>query len=224
LFFRRRTMSTPSAQPESRSPFARRVLWLQALLAVPLLACVPFVGAFLFSEDPLERADAIFVLAGPRASRWLEARDLFEQKLAPIVLLSGGLREDAERIAVEQGARVPSEGELARNALVDLGVPPAQVVILPGRPDNTAEEAAGLREYALAHGWRTVIVVTSKLHTRRASVAMRRALAGTTIRIVMRSTRYDGDDPARWWLRRTTIRRVIYEAPALVAYLLGLGS
>lgn len=217
-------MSTPFSASGSGSTFARRVLRLQALLLVLLLACAPFVGLLLVTEDPLERADAIFVLAGQRAARWLEARDLFKENYAPVVVLSGGRREDAERLAVEQGARVRSEGELARDGLIALGVPAAQVVVLPGRPDTTADEASALRGYALAHEWRRVIVVTSKLHTRRAACAMRRAVEGTPVRIVIRSTRYDEDDPARWWRRRGTIRGVMYELPALVAYLLGLGA
>jgi uncharacterized SAM-binding protein YcdF (DUF218 family) len=69
-----------------------------------------------------------------------------------------------------------------------------------------------------------VIVVTSKLHTRRAAFAMRRAIEGTPVRIVMRSSRYDEDDPSRWWRRRSSIRNVMHEVPALVAYLLGLGT
>jgi uncharacterized SAM-binding protein YcdF (DUF218 family) len=96
--------------------------------------------------------------------------------------------------------------------------------VVPGRPDNTAEEADQLRDVALARGWRTVIVVTSKLHTRRSSVALRRSFRDTPVRIVMRATRYDDDDPARWWRKRRTIRNVVYEFPKLVAYLIGLGA
>ena len=216
----------PSAFAQSRfgPTFAQRVLRVQAVLLVLALAAFPFLGSLLVTEDPLERADAIFVLAGDRAARWLEARDLFRNHYAPVVLLSDGRRDDAEQIALEQGARVPSEGELAREGLIGLGVPAARVLVLPGRPDTTADEASALREYALGHRWRTVIVVTSKLHTRRAAFGVRRAMAGTPIRIVMRATRYDTDDPAGWWRRRGTIRRVMHELPALVAYVLGLGA
>lgn len=212
------------ARSGSRPTYAARVLQLQAVLLVVLLAGAPFLGSLLVAEDQLERADAIFVLAGSRASRWLEARDLVKEGYAPVVLVSHGLREDAERLAIEQGARLPSAGDVARDGLIALGVPSAQVVVLPGRPDNTADEASELRGYALQRGWKKVIVVTSKLHTRRAGFAMRRAVAGTEIRILMRATRYDTANPGRWWQRRSTIRSVMHELPALVAYVLGLGS
>jgi uncharacterized SAM-binding protein YcdF (DUF218 family) len=212
------------ARSGSPRPFAARVLQFQAVLLVLVLASAPFIGSLLVSEDPLERADAIFVLAGSRASRWLEARDLIKAGYAPVVLVSDGLREDAEKLAIEQGARLPSSGDVARDGLIALGVPASQVVVLPGRPDNTSDEAAELRAYAVPRAWRTVIVVTSKLHTRRAGFAMRRAVAGTEIRILVHATRYDTDNPARWWQRRSTVRSVMHEVPALVAYVLGLGS
>ena len=217
-------MTPAFARSGSRPTFATRVLQLQAILIVAILAVVPFLGSLLVREDPLERADAIFALAGSRASRWLEARDLFKEGYAPVVLVSDGQREDAEHVALEQGARIPSAGEVARDALIALGVPTSQVIVLTGWRDNTSDEAAGLRDYALQHGWKKVIVVTSKLHTRRAGVAMRRAVAGTEIRILMRASRYDTDNPARWWQRRSTIRSVMHELPALVAYVFGLGS
>jgi uncharacterized SAM-binding protein YcdF (DUF218 family) len=193
-----------------------------ALVAV--LACVPFLGSMLVVDDPIERADAIFVLAGERVSRWLEARDLFNEGYAPVVALSAGQWGHAEKLASQQGVRIENEGERARKALVALGVPAGQIVVVPGHPDNTADEASQLRDLSHARGWRTVIVVSSKLHTRRAAFAIRRALEGTSVRIVMRSSRYDEDDPARWWRRRSSIRNVMHELPALVAYLLGLGS
>jgi uncharacterized SAM-binding protein YcdF (DUF218 family) len=217
-------MPAAFSRPASRPTFPTRVLQLQAVVIVLVLALVPFLGSLLVVEDPPERSDAIFALAGSRASRWLEARDLFREGYAPVVLVSDGQREDAERIALEQGAQVPSAGEVARDALIALGVPASQVIVLLGRRDNTSDEASGLRDYALERGWKRVIVVTSKLHTRRAGFAMRRAVAGTEIRILMRASRYDTDDPGRWWARRSTIRSVLHELPALVAYVFGLGS
>lgn len=217
-------MFAPFRTSVSNSTLARRVLQAQAVALVAMLACLPFVGSMLVAEDAIERADAIFVLAGDRVSRWLEARDLFREGYAPIVALSPGYWGHAEELASKQGLRVENEGERARDALVTLGVPADRIVVVPGHPDNTAGEASQLHSLSLRRGWRTVIIVTSKLHTRRAAFAMRRALEGTSVRIVMRSTRYDEDDPARWWRRRSSIRNVMHEVPALVAYLLGLGA
>jgi uncharacterized SAM-binding protein YcdF (DUF218 family) len=200
---------------------ARRLLQLELILLIVAAACVPFAGRLLSVEDPLERADAIFVLAGSRAERWLEARDLFKERYAPLILLSAG--QPADIVLARQGVHLPNEAEVARDALTTLGVPADRIDILEGFPDNTADEAKHLRRHAMNRKWRTVIVVTSKLHTRRAALAMRRELDGTSIRIVIRPTRYDDTDPARWWQRRRTIRDVMTELPKLFAYVLGLG-
>jgi hypothetical protein len=52
---------------------------------------------------------------------------------------------------------------------------------------------------------------------------MRRALKDAPVRVVIRATRYDDDEPWRWWQKRRTIRSMMYELPKLVAYLFGLG-
>lgn len=214
--------SQPGSSANTTS-LARRILFAELAVLVALVGIAPFLGRLLYVEDPLQSGDAIFVLAGARSARWLEARDLLKDGHAPLILLSSGPREPAEVALEREGVRLPNEAEVARNALLTMGVPPDRVLVLPGSPDNTADEGAKLRDYAGARGWRTVIVVTSKLHTRRAAFAMRRALDGTPVRIVIRATRYDDDEPGRWWRKRRTIRTVMYEAPKLVAYLFGLG-
>jgi uncharacterized SAM-binding protein YcdF (DUF218 family) len=217
-------MSVGTTRPGFTSALARRLLQLELILLILCAACVPFAGRLLSVEDPLERADAIFVLAGSRVERWLEARDLFNERYAPLILLSPGQPAEIESALVRQGVNLANEAEVARDALTTLGVPADRIDILEGFPDNTADESEHLRSHALSRKWRAVIVVTSKLHTRRAALAMRRALDGAPIRIVIRSTRYDDNDPARWWQRRRTIREVMTELPKLVAYALGLGA
>src|SRR4051812_37832104 len=76
-------------------------------------------------------------------------------------------------------------------AIVQLGVRADRVEASAAALDNTAAEAEYLRSVALQRGWHTVIVVTSKYHTRRARFAARRALAGSGVDVIMRASRYD---------------------------------
>jgi uncharacterized SAM-binding protein YcdF (DUF218 family) len=187
-----------------------------------LAGLLPFAGRALYHEDALEKADAVMVLAGERVVRWLEAHELVREGWAPRVVLSGGYREPLEQQILDRGIRIPSEGEVARNALLQLGHAPNTVEII-GYTDNTAAEALTLRTTALARGWSRIIVVTSKLHTRRAGFAMRRELDGTGVRVIVRASRFDDDDPAQYWRKRRTVRMVLSEMPKMAAYLLGLG-
>ena len=194
------------------------------MFVVTVAAFMYYGGRYLQHEDPLAKADALFVLDGARVERWLEAYDLYVVGYAPRIVLSPGRDEPAERLLRARGIRYPREIELRRNALVQLGVPPDAVLTDMNPVDNTAEEAAALRDLARGRGWRSVIVVTSKYHTRRAGFAFRRAFDGTNVRIAMRASKYDYSDPARWWRRRSDFRFVISEWPKVFAYRLGLGD
>jgi uncharacterized SAM-binding protein YcdF (DUF218 family) len=181
-------------------------------------------GRYLQHEDPLQKADAIFVLAGTRVERPLEAVDLYKEGWAPLIVLSPGRPEPGERLLRERGIRFPTEVELEGNAVAQLGIPPAAIIATNGYVDNTSQEANLLRAMVKARGWRRVIIVTSKYHTRRASFAFTRGLEGTGAQVVMRASRYDSSDPAGWWRSRADLRFAVEEWEKLIAYRLGLGG
>jgi uncharacterized SAM-binding protein YcdF (DUF218 family) len=183
------------------------------------------LGPFLTREDPLVKADAIFVLAGTRMVRPLEAAELYLEAYAPRIVLTRDLQEEraVARLA-ERGHQFASDAERARSLFVMLGIP-EEAILIPDRVhDSTAAEAITLRELAARHAWRRVIVVTSKYHLRRAGFAIRRELRDTDLEVAMRASRYDPTRAERWWTRRAEIRWVASEVPKLVAYVLGLGA
>ena len=210
----------------SRSSHARRRWWWRGLLAALVLsplAAFPFLGHLLVAEDPLQPADAIVVLAGSRADRWLEAIDLRAAGHAQAIVLSRGARGDGEGYLESRGIRLPDGAEIARAAMIELGVPAEAVAFLPGTADSTAEEAVLVRRLAESSGWHRVIVVTSKQHTRRARLAFRRELRNTGIEPLVRASRYDGVDPPNWWRTRRGVRETVFEWIKLVVYTVGLG-
>ncbi|HEY2434307.1 MAG TPA: YdcF family protein [Vicinamibacterales bacterium] len=202
----------------------RRLAGLAAALLASGVWAFLHAGTYLQHEDDLRHADAIFVLAGTRFERALEGWDLYQEGYAPAILLSPGQDDAAAAIVRAKGVHVPGEAEPVRDALIALGARRDAVTIAEGVVDNTAAEALMLGETARRRGWHDVIVVTSKYHTRRAGFAMRRALAGTDLRIIMRASRYDGSDPAHWWRHRGDVRWLMQEWPKLLAYRLGLAS
>jgi uncharacterized SAM-binding protein YcdF (DUF218 family) len=213
--------------PRSRPALRRAVLILFLLFLLGAAAVawlLIYGGRYLDHEDPLQHADAIFVLAGTRVERPLEAVDLYNAGYAPIIVLSPGRPEPGEFLLRQRGIRFPSEVELEREAIVQSGVPENAVIGTNGYVDNTAQEANLLRAMVKAHGWHRVIIVTSKYHTRRAAYAFRRGLWDTDASVIMRASRYDSSDPARWWHIRADVRWVSSEWEKLVAYRLGLGG
>jgi uncharacterized SAM-binding protein YcdF (DUF218 family) len=207
---------------------SRRVRWILAAVVVVCVggALYTFIhlGTFLAHEEPLVHADAIFVLAGTHVERPLEAAELYAAGYAPRILLTRSLAErDAYAAARARGAHLTDEFDSENEVLTQLGVPAAAIVALPRTHDNTGEEARTLREVALRERWSRVIVVSSKYHLRRARLACRRALAGTSVEIVMRGSRYDPSDPGHWWRHRADIRWLVAEVPKLTMYASGIG-
>jgi uncharacterized SAM-binding protein YcdF (DUF218 family) len=211
------------------SPLHRRrrfrlVLGTAALvLTAAGIAGFLLVGRFLAREDTLQKADAIFVFAGRRIERPLEAADLFLEGYAPLIVLTRDTSDAPIPMLERRGVHLPTTLELTLDMLRQAGVP-IRAVITPARMhDHTSEEAETLRTLAMERQWHRVILVTSKYHLRRATLAARRALKGTDVEVLTRATRHDASTPERWWARRDDIRTVTSEVPKLVAYWLGVG-
>jgi uncharacterized SAM-binding protein YcdF (DUF218 family) len=179
-------------------------------------------GRFVTREDPLAHADAIYVLGGTWARRWLEAAELFREGYSSHIVLSPEARDVGEEILAERGTPIPRPVDVQRGLLIDrLQIPAAAIQILPGEVDNTAQEADAIKPLADAEHWHTLIVITDRAVTRRAGYAMRRVL-GSNVRVIIRASRYDSYDPAGWWKTRPMFRTTFYEFPKTVAYWLGL--
>lgn len=203
----------------------RRVLLIAAVvIAAGCAWAVYHLGAFLHDEQPLEPADAIFVFAGTRMERALEAADLYTQGYGKLVVLTEEVADGALDELARRGIAVPTQAEVSRDVMIRLGLPPDAIIIAPGLHNTTGQEAQTLRSLAKMRGWRRVIVVTSKLHTRRVGVAARRGLGGMGVEVIVRASRYDPADPAYWWRSRSDVRDVVLETEKLIAYWLRLGA
>jgi uncharacterized SAM-binding protein YcdF (DUF218 family) len=207
-----------------RRVFVRVCAILALVLLLGSVCFVPFAGRFLVREDPLESADAIVVLAGGTVDRWLESVDLYREHYAKTVVLSPGRTDSAEMELRARGIRMATSAEAARTAMIQLGVPSDAVQIMPGNLDNTAQEAEAAHAFGQHAGWRRVIVVTSRYHTRRTGLAFRREFRGSPITVLVRASRHDESDPPRWWRHRADIRFVSSELQKLILYAFGLGS
>jgi uncharacterized SAM-binding protein YcdF (DUF218 family) len=210
--------------PRLRTAVRWTILALLLLIAAVASWLLTYGGQYLQHEDPLGKADAIFVLAGTRLERPLEAVDLYKEGYAPLVVLSPGRPEPGEALLRQRGIQYPSETELQRDALMRSGIPATAIAATNGYVDNTAQEANLLRGMVTTNHWRRVIIVTSKYHTRRAAFAFRRGLKGTGAEIVMRASKYDPSDPANWWRYRADFRFASSEWQKLILYRLGLGE
>jgi uncharacterized SAM-binding protein YcdF (DUF218 family) len=176
------------------------------------------LGPWLVVNEPLARSDVIFVTDGQTPQRELEGAALFLEGWAPRVALT--LPRDPVTEEVRRLAGEPPPQELASRILRRRGVPDAAIVRLDRTVENTREELQADFDYARVHGFRRVIIVSSPYHTRRIRVIWGSRFAGD-IPAVVRVTRYEPVDPARWWRSRRSLEAIAHEVFGIANFLVG---
>jgi uncharacterized SAM-binding protein YcdF (DUF218 family) len=193
--------------------------------ALVLLSLYPLsrLGAWLVVQDPLAKADAIIVLGGTMYERQLEAADPYNAGYGPRIYLIREQPDWGERELVKRGITLTGVVDLQVEALVKTGVPREAIEILQPAT-STAVEADYAYALVTSQRMSRVIVVTSKQHTRRARLVMTRRLEGTGVQVIMRATRYDQSDVARWWRHRATLQFTAFESPRWFLYWIGVAD
>jgi uncharacterized SAM-binding protein YcdF (DUF218 family) len=154
------------------------------------------VGRWLSVEDPLVKADAIAVLSGRLPERALEAARIYKGGCAPEVWLT----HSTEPEAALQKLSVAYTGEDAYNKLIleHEGVPETAIRILDPPIVNTADEMKTIGQALKQGKSHIVILVTSKVHTRRTRTLWNH-LARQDGAAIVRGASDDAFDPAHWW-------------------------
>jgi uncharacterized SAM-binding protein YcdF (DUF218 family) len=200
----------PRSIPNANRRFWRAVWWLLGAAFLLAIFCFLFVGDWLVSEDPLQKADAIAVLSGAMPLRALEAAKLYREGYAPEVWLTHP-DGPAEKL---QSLGIPYTGEDAYNQqiLEHQGIPAGTIEILDPSIRNTADEITVISDFLARNSsqTQTVIIVTSKVHTRRAGILWRR-LAPRRLHAVIRGASDDPFRPSRWWATTTDALDVVRE-------------
>lgn len=205
----------------------KRFLVRSAVILAPLVILIVFalsrLGAFLVVQDPLEKADAIFVLGGTRYERPLEAVELYKAGWAPRITLMRQVADNGEIDLMQKGVPYAREVDEQVDVMGRLGVPEAAITVL-NEANSTADEADALYAIGTRERWHRVIIVTSKQHTRRARLVMRRRMSGTGVEVIVRASRLDTADVERWWANRSTLRFTLFESQRLLGYWIGVAD
>ncbi|HYT19228.1 MAG TPA: ElyC/SanA/YdcF family protein [Candidatus Polarisedimenticolia bacterium] len=215
-------MATPDSSIKASRPRrrARRVLCAVGVGAL-LFALVIFfgVGRWLVAEDQLGKASAIVVLSGAMPMRAIEAAKLYREGYAPEVWLT----HSTEPVETLQEMGIPFAGEDHYNALVLIheGVPAKAIHVLEPPIVNTADEIkVAASALAQAKG-DAVILVTTKVHTRRVRLLWRRLASGQG-RAIVRGASADPFDPRHWWRSTTDALDVVREVLGVLNVWAGL--
>ena len=209
-------MSLLPTEP-SRRP--RRWVYLLGFFFVAAWLVFFNVGRWLVDEDALEPASAVAVLSGRMPGRALEAARVYKQGYAAQVWLTYS-REPGETLAK---LSVPYTGEETydKRILTNEGVPETVIQVLEPPILNTADEIKTIGEALRKKPQGKVIVVTSKVHTRRVR-ALWNHLAARDGRAIIHGVADDPFDAAHWWRTTSDALDVVREILGLMNVWAGL--
>ena len=174
--------------------------------------------AIISSSEP-KQADAMVLLAGGEPGRAWGAADIYKQKLAPYVVLT---REPISSEIVElrkRGVDLSTGLDMNKYILSGLGVPEKAIVVVEPPVQDTFDELTRVRELAEQKHWKSLMILTSNYHTRRAGMAAR-YIFGKTMDITVVASPHGGLDRDNWWNKRGDVRTFLIEFEKLVAYTL----
>ncbi len=200
---------------ESRSGKRRWLIFGGILVVLAGAAATLFftVGSWLVVQDPLAHADVIAVLSGRLPERAVEAARVYRAGYSDQVWISPPV-SPADAL---KAMKISYLGEDFYNekVLIAQGVPPDAIRILE-RPDvNTEAEVRQIAEALRNQDFHSVIVVTSKAHTRRVRTIWRK-LVGSEPRMIVRYASDDTYDGAHWWRHTSDALDVMRETLGLL--------
>jgi len=191
-------------------------LWGAACLLalVALAGLMATAGWWLPATDEPRPADAIVVLAGD-VRRAVHGADLYLEGLAPAVYIARPFYDPPEPLC-SLGLPCPRQEDEMRAVLLLKGVPPEAVRLYGDELLSTVEEAEAFAR-ALPPEAKTVLVVTSPSHSRRAKLALAHVLPGREL--VMCPTPHERFE-REWWTHQGSAKAVVLELAKFAQYYL----
>ena len=174
----------------------RVVLVLFTLLVLLAASALLYPQKFLCVDSGPVRADVMVVLGGGSHDRPERAAELFKERIAPRILVSG-----------------LGDCTIYRRSLIQAGVP-AQAIQMEDRSRTTRENAILAVNLLRHQGARRVIIVTSWYHSRRALACFEHY--GPEIQFYSCPSYFADTRPD--WVRHGLSHRVYLEYPKLLGY------
>lgn len=159
-------------------------------------------GEYLYKKDELSPADVIVVLSGEKTERVEYGVKLFKQGWArkDRIIMTGGL-----------GVWKYSWASLMKKHAEHLGIS-GRVILLADKSRSTEEDAKSTKEILIKHGYKSIIIVTSPYHSKRAYKIFQRVM-GKEIKIICAPAPVENSwlKLDEWWKRRRDRAMVLSE-------------
>ncbi len=195
-------------------------------LCVVCIAVFLFPSALYLSKDTPVPTKYGILLLGSIPDRTLEIADLYHQKYIQKIIF---VHENIElyKPLLQKGVQLPTESDLAKSSLLQLGVPEEDIIILPGSTLSTQDEAILVGQYIVQINSekmeeipKDILVVTSKFHSGRADRIFERVFQVNSIPCGIHTipSPYDNSHPEKWFQNREDIADALIESLKLVNF------
>jgi uncharacterized SAM-binding protein YcdF (DUF218 family) len=190
-----------------------RTCYVIIALLVLLIIFHPFLleraAEFLIVQDKLVKADTILVYAGDaNGERVAQAVELYKKGYGKFLLMSGGPAIWHQTYADNMREQAKSLGVAEKDILIQ------------DRSRSTYEDAKFSLPMLKAKKVRSVILVTSPYHMRRARRTTRRLYDKENIKVIAYPVQNSEFKVKGWWKRHDATQAVVWEYEAFIFYLI----
>jgi uncharacterized SAM-binding protein YcdF (DUF218 family) len=214
----------PGDKKKSRTTLFKLFIFLAVIIyamvsfyRVPILK---FMGGYLVVEQTLKKADVILCLSGAPIERGLATADLFAKGLASKIIITRGPQPDGLKHLEKMGINYQEPRDLLLNILRRHGAPDNSFILDDRIVTSTFSEATLVKGTIDKEHYKSIIIVTSPFHTRRAWLTFREVLENSKVDLMVYGSPYSDFSPEDWWKSRKYTKKVIIEYQKLLYYTL----
>jgi uncharacterized SAM-binding protein YcdF (DUF218 family) len=202
--------------PRWATIFVALALVVLAILAIrpirePILRAAGW--ALVVKNEPVAPADVIVISIDSDGAGALEAADLVRSGVSKRVAVFQDPPSGEDFEFIRRGLPYEDAGARQIHQLKMLGVTDVTQI---GRIDGTESEGRMLAQWADQQHLGSMVVVSTKDHSRRMRRVLDRDMNGRATQVTVRAARYSTFDPDRWWQSRNGIRIAIFELQKLL--------
>lgn len=167
-------------------------------------------GQYPSAQTDCQRVDAIVAISGgDTKSRTAQAIDMYKRDWAPKLIFSGAAADKSG----------PSNAEAMKNQAIAAGVP-ADDILLDENSETTRQNARNAIDLLQENKIRSVILVTSAYHQRRAGLEFGDR-AGMNIKVINHPVKIDNQWTSEWWMTPTGWYLAVSEMIKIIFFYVG---
>jgi len=189
--------------------------FILTLYRIPLLTAL---GSYLIVEHEPEKADVIVCLAGKNIERSLAVLDAYRKGLAPYIFMAKKSKPDGFDYLKKRVRSYPTDFDLFALIMEGFEIPEKAILSPDDRVGNTLDEVQLVHKFVLDRGFKSIIVITSLTHSRRAWLTFTKVFKDDGIKIISLPSHYQLFNPKDWWKKRKRIKDLILEYQKLIYY------